>query len=112
MLRDLVGRQFTVAVRGLLFSRRRFVHVFDLVIVIIFLFFNRVEVVLLFRELDMNLPLAATPEPPREAWQVGVAPPILVVLGAARVVVNQLGLLVLGEQESFVVLERGVKVVF
>ena len=79
---------------------------------IIFLFFNWVEMVLLFGKLNMNLPLAATPEPSREAWQVGVAAPILVVLGAARVVVNQLGLLVLSEQESLVVLERGIKVVF
>ena len=79
---------------------------------IILLFLDRVQMVLLFRQLDLNFTLAPTPESAREAWQVGVPTPILVVFGAPGIVVNELGLFVLGEQISFVILERGVKVVF
>ena len=97
--------------RGLLLSRGRLVHIFDLVVVIILLFLDRVQMVLLLRQLDLDFTLATTPESAREAWQVCVSAAILIIFRTPGIVVNELGLFVLGKQISFVVLERGVKVV-
>lgn len=79
---------------------------------VVLLFLDWVQVVLLFGQLDLNFTLPAAPESAREAWQVCVSTAILIIFRTPGVVVDELSLLVLGQQKSFVVLEGGVEVVF
>lgn len=79
---------------------------------VVLLFLDWVQMVFLFRQLDLNFTLATTPESTREAWQVGVSTAILIIFRTPGIIVNELGLFVLGEQISFVIVEREIKVVF